>query len=77
MIIKKPALFLVHGLNSCAPFAFDTVSFLIEKYQILAIDILGEPNKSDFVRLNKKNASYGKWLLEITNYFKADHFTLC
>lgn len=74
---KKPSLFLVHGLNSAAPFAFDTVSFFTDKYQIFAIDILGEPNKSDFIRLNKKNDSYGKWLLEITNYFKVDHFTLC
>ena len=29
---KKPPLFLVHGLNSAAPFAIDTVSFLLEKH---------------------------------------------
>lgn len=74
---KKPALFLLHGLNSAAPFALDSVSFLTEKYQVFAIDVLGEPNKSDFVRLNKKNHDYGKWLLEIINYFKVDTYTLC
>jgi len=74
---KKPPLFLIHGLNSGAPFAIDTVSILLKKYQIFAIDILGQPNKSDFVRLNKKDASYGKWLLEIITNFKADSYTLC
>jgi pimeloyl-ACP methyl ester carboxylesterase len=74
---KKLPLFLIHGLNSAAPFAFDTVYFLTNKYQIFAIDLLGEPNKSDFVRLNKKDNSYGKWLLEIIHHFKADSYTLC
>lgn len=73
----KPALFLVHGLNSAAPFAVDSVSFLVEKYQVFAIDVLGQPNKSDFVRLNKKNNDYGKWLLEIINHFKVDAYSLC
>lgn len=74
---KKPSLFLVHGLNSSAPFALDTVSFLLEKYQVFAIDVLGEPNKSDFVRLNKRDDSYGKWLLEIRSFFKVDKITFC
>lgn len=74
---QKPKLFLVHGLNSAAPFALDTVAFLLEKYQIVAIDVLGQPNKSDFVRLNKKDASYGLWLLEVMQYFKFDTYSLC
>lgn len=74
---NKPPLFLMHGLNSAAPFAIDAVSFLLEKYQIFAIDVLGQPNKSDFVRLNKKDVSYGKWLLEIIHHFKVDNYSLC
>lgn len=74
---KKPSLFLIHGINSAAPFAIDTVSFLLKEYQIFAVDILGQPNKSDFVRLNKKDTAYGKWFLEIINHFKVDNVTLC
>lgn len=74
---ENPSLFLVHGLNSAAPFALDCISFLLDTYQIFAVDVLGQPNKSDFVRLSKKDASYGKWLLEITNHFKIDNVTLC
>lgn len=73
----KPKLFLVHGLNSAAPFAFDTVSFLVDTYQIFAIDILGQTNKSDFVRLNKKDDSYGEWLKEVVSYFKFDSYSFC
>ncbi|WP_299014392.1 hypothetical protein [uncultured Polaribacter sp.] len=73
----KPALFLLHGLNTSAPFAFSMVSFLAEKYQIFAVDILGEPNQSDFVRINKKDTSYGKWLQEVINHFQLNSFSFC
>ncbi|WP_405563536.1 alpha/beta hydrolase [Polaribacter sp. Asnod6-C07] len=75
--IKKPPLVVLHGLNSAAPFVLDTTLFLSEKYQIFAIDIIGQPNKSDFVRLNKKNDSYGKWLLEIIDDLQIENITFC
>lgn len=62
---NKPPLIVLHGLNSAAPFALSKVSFLANKYQIFAIDLLGQPNKSDFVRLSKDDNSYGSWLLEV------------
>lgn len=73
----KPPLFLFHGLNSAVPFAFDSVSFLVKDYQVFAVDILGQPNKSEFVRLSKKDNSYGNWLIEITNSFVFKSFSLC
>ena len=74
---NKPPLIVLHGINSAAPFALSKISFLEDKYQIFAIDLLGQPNKSDFVRLNKKDTAYGKWFLEIINHFKVDNVTLC
>ena len=74
---SKPPLFLIHGLNSGAPFALDRVLFLAKTHQIFAIDILGQPNKSDFIRLNKKENIYGEWLLEIINYFAFKNISLC
>lgn len=72
---KKPPLVLVHGLNSAAPFAIDKVSFFTDKYQVFVIDVLGQPNKSEFVRLNKKGNSYGAWLLDIIAYLKIKNVT--
>ena len=60
---NKPALIILHGTNSAAPFALSKVSFLEKNFQVFAIDIPGEPNKSKPVRLKKENDSYGKWLL--------------
>ncbi|QTE24339.1 alpha/beta hydrolase [Polaribacter cellanae] len=74
---NKPPFFLVHGLNSAAPFAIESVQFLLKEHHIFAIDLLGEPNISDLVKISKKDDSYGKWLLEITNYFNIKNITLC
>lgn len=75
--VEKPPILLVHGLNSAAIFALDHLSFLLENYQIFAVDILGQPNKSEFVRLSKKNNSYGNWLLEVIEKLKLHKPTLC
>lgn len=62
---SKPPLIILHGINSAAPFALSKISFLEDKYQIFAVDLLGQPNKSDFKRLNKDNNAYSSWLLEV------------
>lgn len=67
---NKPPLIMLHGTNSAAPFSLSKISFLEDKYQIFAIDLLGQPNKSDFIRLNKDNNAYGSWLLEVINQLK-------
>jgi pimeloyl-ACP methyl ester carboxylesterase len=67
---NKPPLIILHGTNSAAPFALSKISFLENQYQIFAIDLLGQPNKSDFRRLHKDNNAYGSWLLEIMAQLK-------
>lgn len=62
---NNPPLVLVHGENSCAPIAIEKLKALEEKFRIYAIDILGQPNLSDEVRLNPKTDDYGKWMYEI------------
>lgn len=74
---KKPPILLVHGLNSAAIFALEHLSFLLKNYQIFAVDILGQPNKSEFVRLSKLDSSYGNWLLEVIEKLKLHKPTLC
>ncbi|MDD7913634.1 alpha/beta hydrolase [Polaribacter ponticola] len=58
-------LVLVHGLYSCAPFALDNFKALEQNFKVYAIDILGQPNISDEIRLNSKSNEYGKWMYEI------------
>jgi len=63
--INNPPLILMHSENSCAPIAIEKLKALEEKFRIYAIDILGQPNLSEEVRLNPKTDDYGKWMYEI------------
>ena len=58
-------LVMVHGLYSCAPFALDNFKALEQNFKIYAIDILGQPNISDEIRLHPSSNDYGKWMYEI------------
>ena len=62
---SNPALVLVHGSNGCAPIALDCYPSLSSTHQVFAIDVLGQPNKSDGVVLSMKDDSYGKWVMEL------------
>lgn len=62
---NKPPMILIHGSNGCAPIALETYVGLEKKYQIFAIDVLAQPNKSDETRLSMKTDDYGKWLHEV------------
>ncbi len=73
---NKPPLVVVHGLNSCAPNAIDTVIDLREDYKVIAIDVLGQPNLSSEVRLNPKTGDYGKWMYEIFSRLNLYNITL-
>ena len=58
--VNKPPLVLVHGENSCVPMAICKLKGLEDKFRIYAIDVLGQPNLSDDVRLSMKTDDYGK-----------------
>lgn len=61
----SPPLILIHGSNGCAPVALDCYPNLSSKYQVFAIDVLAQPNRSAEVRLSMKDDSYGKWINEV------------
>jgi pimeloyl-ACP methyl ester carboxylesterase len=62
---SNPPLIIVHGSSGCAPIGLETYPNLSKKYQVFAVDVLAQPNKSAETRLSMKDNSYGKWLNEI------------
>ena len=72
----KPPILLIHGSNGCAPIALETYAGLEEKYQIFAIDVLAQPNKSATTRLSMKTNDYGIWVHEIINILKLKNVSL-
>lgn len=72
----KPPLLLVHGANGCAPIALETYPNLCEKFQVFAVDVLAQPNKSSENRLSMKDNSYGLWLNDLINKLKLKNVTM-
>lgn len=65
----KPPIFIIHGSNGHAPIALETYSNLLEDFHVFAVDVLGQPNKSDTVVLSMNDLSYGQWMEELIHYF--------
>tara|TARA_R110002074_G_scaffold161480_11_gene319548 strand:- start:16970 stop:17833 length:864 start_codon:yes stop_codon:yes gene_type:complete len=72
----KPPILLVHGSNGCAPIALETYAGLEVHFQVFAVDVLAQPNKSAETRLSMKNDDYGKWLHEVIDHLKLKEVTL-
>ena len=73
---SKPPIILIHGSNGCAPIALETYASLSEKFQLFAIDVLAQPNKSAEERLNMKDNSYGLWMNEVINKLNLKNVTM-
>jgi len=72
----NPPLIIVHGSNACAPIALETYANLSAKFQVYAVDVLAQPNKSAETRLSMKDDSYGKWMNEVMNGLNLDNVIL-
>lgn len=74
--LTKPPLMIIHGSNGCAPIALETYPTLSKKFQIFAIDVLAQPNKSAETRLSMKDNSYGLWINELINKLELKNVTM-
>jgi pimeloyl-ACP methyl ester carboxylesterase len=73
---SNPPILLVHGSNGCAPIALETYPNLYRKFQVFAIDVLAQPNKSAETRLSMKDNSYGLWIHELINQLQLKNVTM-
>ncbi|WP_273326083.1 alpha/beta fold hydrolase [Vallitalea guaymasensis] len=63
---NKPII-LLHGSSTNSVMWMGDVEKLSETYRVYAIDIIGEPGKSDENRPDMNGDHYGKWLDEVIN----------
>jgi pimeloyl-ACP methyl ester carboxylesterase len=73
---SNPPLLIIHGSNGCAPISLETYPSLSAHFQVFAIDVLAQPNKSAETRLSMKDDSYGKWINEILESLNLDNVIL-
>lgn len=72
----KPPIFIIHGSNGCAPISLETYPNLYKGFQVFAIDVLAQPNKSAENRLSMKDNSYGLWINELINKLDLKNVTM-
>ena len=72
----NPPLVIVHCSNACAPIALECYPRLSLNYQVFAIDVLAQPNKSDETRLSMKDDSYGVWMNEVLTKLEITKVTM-
>lgn len=73
---ENPPLIIVHGSNGCAPIALETWPNLAKAYQVFAVDVLAQPNKSTETRLSMQDDAYGKWMNEIIHQLNLEAVTM-
>lgn len=73
---ELPPILLIHGSNACAPIALEVYPKLMDHYQVFAVDIFGQPNKSEEVLLGMKDDSYAIWLNELITTLKLEEVTM-
>lgn len=61
---RKPLL-VFHGGNSTTAYNLILCQFLLDDFDIYAVDIIGHPGKSDEVSLSSRGYSYGEWASEV------------
>ena len=62
--VGKPLL-VFHGGNSSSAYNLLLCKFLLDDFNIYAVDIIGHPGKSDEVSLSSRGYSYGEWASEV------------
>jgi len=73
---ENPPLMIVHGSNGCAPISLEAYPNLSEKFQVFAVDVLAQPNKSAQNRVSMKGLSYGYWMNEVLEKLQLKKVTL-
>ena len=69
----KPRICTIHGGNGITPLNLKLFLPLLEKYSIIAPDVIGMPGKSDPYRnISSKKDEYGLWISEVLNFYKEE-----
>jgi pimeloyl-ACP methyl ester carboxylesterase len=74
--IDSPPLILIHAFYASAVSWYQNVRSFSGSYRVYAIDIIGDPNKSQPLKPIRQTSSYVDWFVEILNQLKIDssHF---
>jgi len=67
---NSESILLFHGSSSNSLMWLTDIEELSQSFHVFAIDILGEPGKSEARRLNLKNDDFPNWIIELMTQLK-------
>ncbi len=67
-----PPVVLMHGSSANASFWMGDITRYAQQYRVYALDIPGEPGKSEAVRPDLKGSAYADWLCAVLNALHID-----
>lgn len=71
-----PAMILIHGSTSNATMWIGDVAEYSKNYRVYAVDIPGEPGKSEAVRLDMDSPAFIEWLEDLVTSLQIKSFSL-
>lgn len=71
-----PPLILLHGMCMNSSTWRGEIADFVRHYRVYAVDIPGEPGKSDEKKLSLKNHDYSEWLYDVFNALNIDNASL-
>ena len=73
---NKPPLILLHGSGSNSLIWREEIPDYIKHFRVYAVDIIGEPGKSEPIRPPHSGKEYAEWLFDVVTYLKIEKGTL-
>lgn len=71
--LTKPRICTIHGGNGITPLNIKLFLPLLDKYSIIAPDVVGMPGKSDPYRnISSKKDEYGQWIAEVLDHYNEE-----
>jgi pimeloyl-ACP methyl ester carboxylesterase len=71
-----PPFVVLHGALASSAHLLPELSALTKDRRIVAVDVLGQSALSDDRRIDVRDGSYGRWLVEVVDALGLDHFDL-
>ncbi len=73
---SAPPLVVLHGALASSAHVMPELGMLVKTRRVYAIDVIGQSIKSEDVRLELGDDSYGRWLSEVADGLGLDRFDL-
>lgn len=69
---NNPPLILIHGSGSNSSIWAEEMEKYSEHFRVYALDIIGEPGKSELTRPSMDGDTYAQWLMDIIKYLNME-----